>query len=323
MRKSSTLARVVVAVCAAVTVALSGVVAHAQPDDAPPPSGPVPGENNAPIDPSLPDTGQPDAADQALGEPAAACSTRPTGGDASVGRDLPGGGFYRLYVPPGLSGAAPLLVALHGGGGSPVSHENMTGWSGFAKQKKFIVAYPRARVPSPTGGWLWFSQPGALEIELIRSVVRDVAATWCVNPKRVYVEGHSMGGMMTGRMACAARNMFASFGVYDGQYPIDPNNCPAGRPASFAFFAGSQEKSDAHVATRDHRDLWRKRNACPAQPANEPHPAGVLVAQRFECAAGTRVLWRVYDAGHAWPQGALDDDIRNRMWTFFMSNPRP
>ncbi|RJL35451.1 hypothetical protein D5H75_01145 [Bailinhaonella thermotolerans] len=257
-----------------------------------------------------------------LAEPAAACSTQPTGGDLAVSRPMPGGRFYRVYVPPGLTGPAPLLVAVHGGAGTPVSHEKMTGWSAFAKQKKFIVVYPRGTTPAPPG-WAWWSWPAADDIEYLRNVVRNVAGTWCVNPRRVHMEGHSMGGMMTGRMACAARNMFASFGVYDGQWPLLAWDCPAGRPVSFAFFAGSEAKSDAHVATRDHRDLWRPRDSCPPQPVGEARPAGVLVAQRWECAAGTRILWRVYDAGHGWPQGALDDDIRNRMWSFFMANPLP
>ncbi|TEX51962.1 MAG: hypothetical protein B7C55_02850, partial [Actinomycetales bacterium mxb001] len=49
---------------------------------------------------------------------------------------------YRLFVPAGLTGRAPLLLALHGGLGSGVQFETNSGFDGLATANGFIVAYP-------------------------------------------------------------------------------------------------------------------------------------------------------------------------------------
>src|SRR5690606_4243972 len=49
---------------------------------------------------------------------------------------------YYLYVPPHLDGAAPLVVALHGRGGTGPGMAVLTGFDALADSHGFIVAYP-------------------------------------------------------------------------------------------------------------------------------------------------------------------------------------
>ncbi|HTD52177.1 MAG TPA: hypothetical protein VK780_04055, partial [Thermoanaerobaculia bacterium] len=70
---------------------------------------------------------------------------------AESGRDLdrsldaaPGGRTYRLHVPPANDTKAPLplVLVLHGGGGSARGAGPMTGFSDLADEKGFFAVYP-------------------------------------------------------------------------------------------------------------------------------------------------------------------------------------
>ncbi|WP_228534367.1 hypothetical protein [Nocardia sp. BSTN01] len=70
---------------------------------------------------------------------------------------------YLLRVPSGLTSAAPLLIALHGGGSNPTTYENQSGWTPFAARHKFIVAYPlggKKDVPEPNRSWYFETATG-------------------------------------------------------------------------------------------------------------------------------------------------------------------
>ncbi|MBI2921687.1 MAG: polyhydroxybutyrate depolymerase, partial [Planctomycetes bacterium] len=51
---------------------------------------------------------------------------------------------WRLHVPASFQKGKPLplVVALHGMGGTGAQMERMTGFSGLAEKKGFVVAYP-------------------------------------------------------------------------------------------------------------------------------------------------------------------------------------
>ncbi|GAA5094229.1 alpha/beta hydrolase family esterase [Nocardia iowensis] len=255
-------------------------------------------------------------------EPAAACAQTPTSG--TIERRI-GGRVYLLHVPAGLPRPAPLLLALHGGGSWPAQHETQSGWSGFADAKKFIVAYPRGGLANDNGTWSWHYLPGQDQDErFLREVVTDIAATWCVDARRVHVSGHSNGGQMTTRMACSAARLIASVAVYAGPaHSANPFDCAPARPISFGLFAGQNDPVVNLILMGNHRLNWQIRNGCTTPPVPEPHPAGVLAAEVNTCNADTKVVWRVYNAGHGIPGGDLGADIRNRMWTMFQNNPRP
>ncbi|MCM6775395.1 hypothetical protein NDR87_16040 [Nocardia sp. CDC159] len=255
-------------------------------------------------------------------QPSAACAQTPTSG--TIQRTI-GDRVYLLRVPAGLPNPAPLLLALHGGGSGPGVHESQSGWSGFADAKKFIVAYPRGGLANDNGTWSWHYLPGQNQDEqFLRAVIDDISGKWCVDSRRIHVSGHSNGGQMTTRMACSAADLIASAAVYAGPaHSVNPYDCAISRPISFGLFAGQKDPIVNLALMVTHRLNWQIRNGCTSPPVSEPRPDGVVAAEVNTCNAGTKVVWRVYDAGHGIPGGALGADIRNRMWTMFQNNPRP
>jgi polyhydroxybutyrate depolymerase len=248
---------------------------------------------------------------------AASCTLAPTSG--TVARQVAGRPYY-VNVPAGLPGSpAPLLLALHGFTQLPTDHEATTGWSAVAASRHFIVAYPSAQ-PARSA---WDFAQGSKDVSYLRDVVRDISSTWCVNPRRVYAEGHSSGALMTARLACDASTVFASVAVYAG---VDPtllgSPCAPQRPISVGIFHGIADLISGFPLAIAHRDNWLVRDGCPRTPATEPNV--VLEASTYApCKNGVEVVWRVYQAGHLWPTGADHTDITQRMWSFFMRNPLP
>ncbi len=269
--------------------------------------------------------------DGPLPPPAANCSTTPTGAN-SVERTLvidDTSRRYKLYVPSGLTGPAPLIVAVHGGQSSPEIFEPQTGWTGFAQANKVIVAYPQGSKNEGAGKWAWeFARNVGPDVEFLRTVAHDIAATYCVQPKRVHFAGHSNGGQMTSRMACDAADLIASAAVWAGPKGAwDLADCPASRDIAFGVMLNDNDPIVWQWIAEQHRDHWRQMNNCGTQHG-ETGP-GVLTGQRFDCAAGTSVVYRLYDGpddvtqAHVWPAGARGTDVRARMWSLFTANPLP
>lgn len=223
----------------------------------------------------------------ASGPSAAACNLNPTGG--TVTRSLFPASFrsYNLRVPSGLSNPAPLLLSLHGLGSFPFGQEQATGWSSYADQEKFIVAYLAGESNT------WNANRGSADVKFLRDVVNHIAASYCVDPKRVYVEGGSMGSFMAQRVACDAADKFAAASGFMGGEITVFGSCSPSRPIAFSLFHGESDNTIPLAAGQQARDEWVKRDACNPTPIVETVSDGT--AQRYGgCGGGVSVTWRTY-----------------------------
>lgn len=268
-----------------------------------------------------------------LPPPGPSCSTTSTGTGSIEERLADSTGTvreYRLFVPDGLTGPAPLIIALHGGQSNPAKFEGEAGWTGFAKTNKAIVAYPRGSKPDGGAGkWAWeFARNTGPDVAYLRSLAETIAGKYCVAPNRVHFVGHSNGGQMTTRMACEGADWIASAAVWAGAKGAwDAADCPAGRDISFAVMVNDNDPIIWQWLAEQHRDHWRMMNNCGTEHA-ESAP-GVLRGQRFDCAAGTEVVYRVYDGpddikeAHDWPADPAGASVRHRMWELFDEHRLP
>ena len=106
---------------------------------------------------------------------------------------------YYLYVPPGISAEhpAPLIITFHGSG----------------RDGKPLVAGPDS-----TDSVHWASpQDGPL---LLRDLVDEIASKSPIDPRRVYLFGHSAGAVFTLQMACLESEYFAAAAAHAGS--VDP-----------------------------------------------------------------------------------------------------
>ncbi len=115
---------------------------------------------------------------------------------------------YVYYVPEKVSEHPPLIVALHGGGGSGKDMERLTNYrfNSLAEEEGFVVVYPDAvdkHWNDGRGLSFYTSQANNIDdvgfIEKLIDLFQEVLG---IDTTRVYVTGMSNGALMSYRLAC-------------------------------------------------------------------------------------------------------------------------
>ena len=135
--------------------------------------------------------------------------------DVVVGGDRP----VTVHVPPGydLRHPAPLLIALHHYGGSGAEQETYFNLGELAKQRGYLYALPDGTFNS-SGVRFWnatdaccdFDRSGVDDVGYLARVIKEIRASFAVDPKRIDLIGHSNGGFMVYAMACAHADEIAA-----------------------------------------------------------------------------------------------------------------
>jgi polyhydroxybutyrate depolymerase len=133
---------------------------------------------------------------------------------------------YILHVPSGYTGstAVPLVVDFHPFGGSDSSWRSGSPYPAVIDKEGVISAFPNGE-PSPAGGAMsgqaWNVGPCCVapiggtpvdDVAFAKAVVADIEKVACIDAKRVYAVGFSMGGGMSHWLACKAADVFAAVG---------------------------------------------------------------------------------------------------------------
>jgi poly(3-hydroxybutyrate) depolymerase len=122
---------------------------------------------------------------------------------------------YRMFIPSAAKTSTaplPLLVVLHGMGANYNTWFDRTPVKAVAERFGYVAVAPQAR-----GDWFY---RGPAEQDVL-DIVADVARIQPVNPDRVFVMGHSMGGWGAWWMALRNPGVFASTCPMAGMVPMD------------------------------------------------------------------------------------------------------
>ena len=231
---------------------------------------------------------------------------------------------YRLFVPPGYDGhlRLPLVLDLHGSGGTPADQARNSGFEILAASERFIVATLEAQ------GARWnvpVQQSRADDVAYVRDVITDVAARVCTDEMRVYATGFSGGGRMTSLLGCQLGSRIAAIAPVAGLR--SPGAC-SGRPVPVLTFHGladPQNTYDGHAPGRgaewlesvpDALAAWARHNSCTGEVVLDD-PPGPLSTMRYDgCRDGTEVrMIRIDGLGHTWTKKEVD--TTGVMWQFF------
>jgi polyhydroxybutyrate depolymerase len=268
---------------------------------------------------------------------------------------------YRLYVPASLAdgAAAPLLVALHGGGGSAEQFERSSGLDGLAESNRFLVAYPDG-IGLESGARLRTWNAGTCcgaaveqkvdDVGFVRRLIDTVRAARPVIPGHVYAIGHSNGGMLGYRIACELADQVAAVGIQSGTLAVA--SCQPAAPVSLLHLHGTADENvpiEGGTGTRgvsgaDHRPAQpsattvARADGCTDPPvtAVDGGNPDLTISTWAGCAAGTGVSFvAVAGASHAWmghDRGPLaeglvgepypDLDASRALWAFVSAHPR-
>jgi poly(hydroxyalkanoate) depolymerase family esterase len=132
---------------------------------------------------------------------------------------------YKLYVPASYaeesSEPVPMIVMLHGCTQSPNEFAEGTRMNALADQHGFLVVYP-AQAPNANGAkcWNWFRSEDQTrdrgEPSLIAGITREVASSYRVDERRIFVAGLSAGAAMAVILGVTYPELYAAVGAHSG-----------------------------------------------------------------------------------------------------------
>ncbi len=239
---------------------------------------------------------------------------------------------YLLYVPEKVVTPTPLVVSLHGGGGTAAHSETQTGWHALADRLGFAVAYPDGIGKSWNDGRGDNLKAQAVEenvddVAFLAAVIDDASHRIALDKKRVYMNGISNGAFMSSRFACERADLVAAIGLVVGT--IGPDllaTCKPSRPVSVISFNSTTDPlvpfagGAVHLgrsvrgqaaSVADSIAMWVARDACGKTPAHALVPdldhddgSTATVDAYGGCEGGAAVtLYTIEGGGHTWPGG--------------------
>ena len=205
---------------------------------------------------------------------------------------------YILHVPSGYTGttAVPLVVDFHPIGGSDTEWRSGSPYPAVIDKEGVVSAFPNGE-PSPNLGNAWdiegcctspINGVAVDDVAFARALVADVEKVACIDVKRVYAVGFSMGGGMSNYLGCHAADLFAAAG-----------------PASFDLT--QQNEGDCAPARPLTMIEWRGKNDTTVPYAGGHSALVTGMALDFLGAVGTFQKWASLDGCTGNP-GAADSN---------------
>jgi dipeptidyl aminopeptidase/acylaminoacyl peptidase len=157
---------------------------------------------------------------------------------------------YVLYTPQ-KTGPLPALLILHGAGDQP--EPMLEAWKSLAKKQGIVLIAPELpRVEA-------FEQ---FAPQVFRCEVEDAKKSVLLDPQRIYIFGHSMGGYLGYDAAMLESRYFAAaaihgMGISEDYYWIIGK---AERKTPVAIYVGDSEQPVIYERARKTIDLLRKEN---------------------------------------------------------------
>lgn len=247
-------------------------------------------------------------------------------------RSLTSGGVQRTYLlykpdPKADVSRLPVIIMLHGGGGSSKNANMMTGLAKKAVPRGFMVVYPdglgrTAQSGTPqtwnAGHCCGYAMKQKVDdVGFISALIDSLVANDQADPKRIYVTGLSNGGMMAHRIGRELSGKVAAIApVIAGLFGDEPP--PAG-PVPALIINGALDKTipvdGGETAGRSAKawdvttlmpaayqgEYWAKANDCREATQSQTQTLSIW---RYACPAGREVVrYLVMDSGHSWPGG--------------------
>ncbi|MGD8318960.1 MAG: PHB depolymerase family esterase [Gemmatimonadota bacterium] len=230
---------------------------------------------------------------------------------------------YLLHEPPDLDPTRryPLLVLLHGAGGSGRSFHALLDPDSATDAAGFITVFPDGIGGTWTvgcGGCTAAERAGANDVTFLQTLVHQLVEGLPVDPARVYVAGFSQGAQLAQLFGCQSSEPPAGIASVAGLLYRDPaSGCTPRGAFPVIFIHGDHDPvmriagfgAGANILSLDETvGVWLASMACdtPPEVSERPDSVGdgswVTTIRYGGCAAGGPVVVeRVNRGGHTWP----------------------
>lgn len=262
---------------------------------------------------------------------------------------------FLLYVPASVAAVptpVPLVMVLHGGGGSDreVARSTRHRFETLADQAGFILVYPDAI------GRIWDTGEGEVsnalrprrdDLAFLKATVAAVAARYPVDRSRLFATGISRGGHASYMLACRAPGLFRAIAPVSMTLPAGlAAECAKAPPTGVLLIQGTADPfvpydggrvtvlgrpRDSVLSADATMEIFRGVNRC--APVAQVDAMGAVDRLTWQaCRAPTR-MDRVNGGGHSWPSGRAllpamivgnsntDISAPDEIWAFFSGFP--
>jgi polyhydroxybutyrate depolymerase len=241
---------------------------------------------------------------------------------------------YLIFIPTTYSPSqpVPLLLVLHGGSGNAKQFQDQTGFNQIAQQEGFIVVYPDGLGTFKYSLHVWnsgyikaASDMGTDDVGFLATLIENLEQTYSIDTSRIYLTGHSNGGMMTDRMAAEHPELFAAVAPVSSSiggkatpqsppYTIPTPSQPVtvirthGLQDQNVLYNGGYSQSGFQVGERyddsenQSTTFWINNNKCQNSPAITNSTNGLITMERFTGGQNTTevVLVTINGENHFW-----------------------
>ncbi|MDP3509690.1 MAG: PHB depolymerase family esterase [Candidatus Melainabacteria bacterium] len=246
---------------------------------------------------------------------------------------------YLAYIPSSYDAkkSLPLVLMLHGGGGTGRAAIWETGWADKAESEGLVVAFPNAMPPDATlashfsrnpqlwndGSGRFFSEQKAVDdVAFINATLDDLINRYAIDRKRIFVTGFSNGASMSFRVGAELSSRIAAIAPVAGacwlesiqlRRPVsmcyitgtaDPLNLINGGRPKLANGASDDVRAKAKPPVRTSILKWLSAIGSTSTPAKVSDVNGVRTETYGTDLNGTGVAYiTVAELGHTWAGG--------------------
>ncbi len=252
--------------------------------------------------------------------------------------------YYRHKSNQPQSSPLPVVVTLHGGGGTAEGLRRSYGFLPMVDAGEMIAVYPDAiRGAWNVGGLpLLGGRPAPTQddVAFLDAVIDEVLITENVDPSRIFVTGASRGGLMTTHFIARTQHDIRGAGtVISSVVQSTAENFQLPHPVDFAIMAGTEDPLMPYNGSEQGPQQWRtlpiedfaelmvQANGIAAQPQE----TSLGNANRWDNCTNELRFWEDPDSGarvarvkviggsHVVPGRwqCRDFDHAQAMWSFF------
>lgn len=266
------------------------------------------------------------------------CQNAIAGQETSTTRSIIFAGLertYRIHMPPSYdkSTPLPLLIALHGGGGTGENMEELTlgGFNRLSDKEGFVAVYPDGIEKHWNDGRENVSyrahQEKIDDVGFISALIDHLAKQSNIDTKRVYATGISNGAIMSFRLGCELSEKIAAIASVAGSMPEKlPTRCLPSRSISALIISNTEDplvpwgggeirfglrRFGRVLSIPETVKFWSTHDQCSSsplitwEPDKDPKDGTRVRKESYnQCRESSEVLlYAIEGGGHTWPGG--------------------
>jgi polyhydroxybutyrate depolymerase len=242
---------------------------------------------------------------------------------------------YLLHVPSKYDGSrrTPLVVDFHAIGGSASFERSMSPYPAVTDPEGVVMAFPTG-LSGPLGA-AWNVGPCCVpadvdDVAFVKAMITQIQTKACIDPKRVYAVGVSMGGGMVNTLACRAADVFAA--AAPAAFDLLEDNvadCKPSRPITVISFRGTEDTLVPYaggyssfvsgmpvtfLGAQDTFKKWAELDRCTGSPSAENSNG---CATYSNCQGGVEVVLCTKQGG------GNEAGIPSISWPLLKNHPMP